>query len=86
MGRVLSGIRDHVNGALGDETVVRHHHDQVVSRPTDSPSQQESVIPEGIVPEVNNPEATHGDIEMPRKCPDSGPPPPPQPLLYEDTQ
>ena len=71
---------------LEDGTVVRRHHDQVVTRPTESfnpgvalpitsPLQQEGVDPEIIVPDVNDPEVVHGDREPPSATMvrDSGP-------------
>ena len=71
---------------LEDGTVVRRHHDQLVTRPTESfnpgvalpitsPLQQEGVDPEIIAPDVNDPEVAHGDREPPSATMvrDSGP-------------
>ena len=71
---------------LGDGTVPRRYHDQLVARPTErfnpgvaltitSPSQQEGVDPEIIVPDVNDPIGYHGDREPPSATMvrDSGP-------------
>ena len=71
---------------LEDGTVVRRHHDQVVSRPADvlpsgaavpsaSPFKQESVVSKVIVPDVNSPAVTFGDSESPTTSgdPDLGP-------------
>ena len=62
---------------LEDGTVVRRHHDQLISRTTEpifcpSPTAQRaghsnegSVVPEVAVPDVNSPEVTCGELEPP---------------------
>ena len=58
---------------LGDGTVVRRHHDQLVARPTESFNP--GVDLEIIVPDVNDPIVAHGDREPPSATMvrDSGP-------------